>query len=167
MGLVYSRTLFLYCPQWKVKKLAVISFFKYLFFYRQAKTQHGVHSPFVFALVCSCFFCAEWKKQRFFPWNKERFKTLDLLFKKRLQNYFAAAAFEEVAFELHFIEDLSKTPKQTINSKSVWVFSGINTTREQWQKINFEESVRLDFFFWGVLFFKADQAKETFLLRIF
>lgn len=144
----------------------MISFFKYLLFCRFAKTQHSVHSPFVFSLVCSCFFCSKWKKQRFFPSNRKQFQALDSLFKKKLQNYFATIGPEETDYELHFMDDLNQIPRQALNPKSVWIFSGIDTAREQWKKISFKESVRLDFFFWGILFFKTDQAKESFLLRI-
>ncbi len=141
------------------------SFFQYLIFCLKATTHHGVHSPFVYQLTTNCFYTSEWRKKRTFPLTENGFQKMDMLFKQRLTSYFTKEG--RTQFKLSFQKELQPPPSVQPDENTVWVFSGIHSQREEWLKFSCQENIRLDFFYWGVLFFKTDQAKELFLLRIF
>ena len=141
------------------------SFFHYFLFCCKATTHHGVHSPFIFQLITNCFFNSEWLKIRRLPITADGFHKMDLLFKKLLKDYFAKN--EKNRFTLTFKNELKIPTAVQPDENSIWVFSGIHTQRKKWLAFSYKENVRLDFFYWGILLFKTDQAKETFLLRIF
>ena len=46
-------------------------YLKYFFFSLKATNQHGVHSPYLYALVCSCFYNSSWKSIRKLPLNNQ------------------------------------------------------------------------------------------------
>lgn len=142
-------------------------FLSYLQFLFQSTTHHGVHSPFIFDFIDHCFYNQEWRKKRFIPWNDKQLVKLDRLFKKQIQNYFSKTnPITQNKYDLHFLDwKIKPLPKQPSES-SLWVFSNTHTNRSQWHLFSQQAPLRVDFFFWGLVLFKTDQAKESFLLRI-
>ena len=141
---------------------------RYLWFCRRATNQHGVHSPFVFDFVCSCFYTPYWKSIRFFPWRREQFSKINTLFTHQIRQYFDKQnALTQVNYSLRFIDWSTKQfPTAAPKSNDIWVFSGVHHYRNAWQESATIAPVVLDFYFWGILCFKTDQAQQSFLLRI-
>ena len=90
-----------------------------------------------------------------FQWNKEH---LDLIYFDG--NHSKKATLDYFEFLL-----------PTITNNSVWIFDDIhwNTEMEQaWESIKNHPKVTatIDTFQWGIVFFRAEQAKENFVIRI-
>jgi hypothetical protein len=59
----------------------------------------------------------------------------------------------------------------TITNTTVWIFEGIHTSAEKdflWQTIKRHDkvTVTIDVFYWGFVFFRKEQAKEHFVIRV-
>jgi hypothetical protein len=59
----------------------------------------------------------------------------------------------------------------TIKNESYWIFDDINWSKDMndaWQiiKNHPEVSVSIDTFRWGIIFFRKEQAKENFVIRV-
>ncbi|MDT7832162.1 class I SAM-dependent methyltransferase [Flavobacteriaceae bacterium S356] len=85
-------------------------------------------------------------------------KTLDLI-------YFDGNHTKEAT--LRYFETCLKT----VHNKSVFIFDDINWSKEMrasWEEIKQHDdvTVTVDTFFWGIAFFRKEQAKEHFIVRV-
>lgn len=155
-------------------------FFPYLKFLLKSTNQHGVHSPFVYDLVTKCFYS---KKKAHL--EQESHSKLQKMF-LRILDYFEPETIWEVddtsveksfteTFDLVcFIDPHLKNYKHffpTINNDSVWLFYGIHINSENekiWEEIKKHEkvTVTIDTFDLGLVFFREEQAKEHFTIRV-
>lgn len=107
----------------------------YLKFLRQAKNEHGVHSPFVFDFVCQCLYQRKnqifRKELKLVFEEKLKNKTSDLNLKRwllihRIITYFKIENFVELTCsEGILVKNLDIYPKL---QKTFWSFSTVKTT---------------------------------------
>ena len=73
----------------------------YWTFKSKATNEHGVHSPFLFALVTFCFYNKHWKSIRKTPWEKEQQKKMGKAIFKQLEQFIEKAVIEFQIEALH------------------------------------------------------------------
>lgn len=154
-------------------------FFPYLKFLLKSTNQHGVHSPFVYDLVTKCFY-----GKTKYPELTSHNKTQKLFL--RIVDYFKPETIWEVndtSVEKPFTEtfDLVSFPQPdlknfeqllpTLTNDSVWVFFKIHSNSENektWKEIKNHEkvTVTVDTFRLGLVFFRKEQRKEHFTIRV-
>lgn len=157
---------------------------QYLKFLLKSTNAHGVHSPFVYNLVTKCFY------------NNTTFKTSKTVSKKeklllKITDYFKFKNNIRISELDNFIENsntydvvvFNKNHKKeitlkhftnllpTIHNDSVFVFDAIHNSEENmelWETIKQHPQVivTIDTFYLGLVFFRKEQAKEHFAIRV-
>ena len=158
------------------------TFFKFLL---KSQNQHGLHSPFVYDFVTKGLYKKKVKKIDFSKYNlfNNLSKKKQIILTKII-NYFN---IDEINFdEKNLPNTLDKTYKllyisnielinvfdfSNFNSKNIILINGIYQTKKKyktWQKIinNKEVTVSIDLFYFGLIFFRKEQAKEHFIIRV-
>lgn len=163
----------------------VISYLKFLW---ASTNQHGVHSPFIYSLVTQCLY-DKTKHPQYRSLNKKQ----QLIF--RLINYFQPKTSYEIS-EVSILKQFNLEPVTLINHQkidfiyfqkpcleefnkmlltrtndTVWVIANIYKTkknRQNWLAIQQHKTVTVtvDTFQLGIVFFRTEQAKEHFTIRI-
>ena len=189
----------------------------YLQFLWRATNEHGVHSPFVFALVTQCFYnkskTPEYGILKAKKTTQNTTKKTKLLF--RISHYFKpenvlgvgipdeittlalslgnpkakittlsknspTETLETASYNLiYFGNNLSKTTildyleqvLPTITNETLWLFDAVHRSsdaEEVWETIKKHPQVRVtvDTFIFGLVFFRKEQAKEHFVIRV-
>jgi len=149
-------------------------YIKYLFFKLKAKNQHSVHSPYIYALVCTCFYNNSWKSIRKLPLNKlnqdfyynciteklQKFNdesVVEFQIEKTVLNFNSGKLLNEWIEEFKF----KKEPHITL-------INNTHLQRENWNSfIKKKKYVYLDFFFYGIVIHRYQQRTESFFLKIF
>ncbi|MGB3150599.1 MAG: hypothetical protein WBB27_08025 [Maribacter sp.] len=160
-----------------------ISYLKFLF---SATNQHGVHSPFVYDFVTNCLYQ---KTERKLPVTEEvllksiayfNYKNIGLVndsivFKNQIRTLSKGISFTEMPFDLIYADEDSahfkQVSKNQIHNDSMLLIKGIYRPRkdsENWKEIKRMPQVRvtIDLFYCGIVFFRKEQAKEHFRIRI-
>ncbi|WP_299064773.1 class I SAM-dependent methyltransferase [uncultured Polaribacter sp.] len=122
--------------------------------------------------------CLETSKVAKDLFNKNNFKNIDLItgnFKETLPKSIINKQFDFIYFDgnhnkkatLNYFE----TCLPTINNNAVWVFDDIywsHEMKEAWLEIKKHPkvTVTVDVFYWGIVFFRKEQAKEHFKIRV-
>lgn len=154
-------------------------------FLLRATNQHGVHSPFVFDFVTKGLYKKEIKNN-----SLDKFPELNKLTKKeqkvfsKIEKYFK---IEQIYFDfetfsnnldnnfkillVRLIDKINTSEFNTLNSKHIIVVHGIHQkkeTTESWQEIisNKKATVTIDLYFFGLIFFRKEQVKEHFNIRV-
>ena len=156
----------------------------YLLFLLKSTNQHGVHSPFVFSFVTKGLYIKKYKcfsfrnyhqlknvskkKKKFFSKILYYFKIesieLDFLnFKNNKNNNFKALYISD-------LKDLLELNLAPLTSKHFILVDGIYADKKAntaWKNIinNENVTVSIDLFYFGLLFFRKEQAKEHFTIR--
>ena len=182
---------------------------EYFRFLIKSTNQHGVHSPFVYALVTKCFY--DRKKKRYYPKIKSIYRqqdkptlsykniTLidrllvylnykDALLLKNTPNLiqqiisfndqvFVSDTFDKNYYDLIYLDDsdytqnlLDKLLSKTHND-TLLLCSNIHRTKRNavvWYKIqkHTKITVTIDTYELGFVFFRKEQAKEHFVIRL-
>lgn len=151
-----------------------------------ATNQHGVHSPFVYSFVTRCLYAKPkfegsktmgvlLKSIAFF-----KIKTLDLITKnkaieRKIGKEFDLRIGQQKCYDLIYVDEASKVKlkaqKNSIHNDSILLIDNIHTTKdttELWNSLkqNTTVTVSIDLFYCGLLFFRKEQAKEHFKIRI-
>lgn len=159
-----------------------ISFIKFLF---SATNQHGVHSPFVYDYVTKCLYK---KKQLKLPTSlKILIKSLDYFkyhslrilgtnenIEETIKHYCPNISFTKNDTDVLFgsISDLNSSIEvNNLGNDSMLFLDGIHknpNNNESWEKLKVLEHVRVtvDLFYCGIIFFRKEQAKQHFKIRI-
>lgn len=162
----------------------------YLKFLLQSTNQHGVHSPFVYSLVTQCFY----KKRKYKPygnWNKKQqllYRLLKYFQPKALlevserpvlevfnlglliHKEVTKQSYDFVYFDKPSLQDFERyLPTQ--QNDSIWAVNNIYKSPEAqqiWQTIkeNPEVTVTVDTYHYGLVFFRKEQQKEHFVIRV-
>jgi len=164
--------------------------FKYLNFLFSSKNQHGVHSPFVYNFITRSLYGPTQIKG-----DKSRdillkgigyfnAKTVSLpkenqLLKNLIHRNYPDIQFDGNPFDILYMEHPEKFPlekgalqENTIHhNNSMVLIKSIHkdaNAEQLWEKIKRmdEVTVTLDFFHCGAVFFRREQAKEHFKIRI-
>ena len=159
-----------------------ISFIKFLF---SATNQHGVHSPFVYAYVTKCLYKRRQiklpitlkilvKSLDYFKYHSLRILGNDETIEETIKQYCPNISFTKNDTDVLFgsISDLNiGLEVNNLPNDSMLVLDGIHknpNNLESWEKLKALEHVRVtvDLFYCGVIFFRKEQAKEHFKIRI-
>lgn len=158
-------------------------FFKiksYLKFLWSSKNQHGVHSPFVYDFITKGLYKKTTKGQKL---TIEKIQNLSCKRKKillKIVNYFNvnqiftnirdANRLSDQKWNLVFLNNLD-SQKLIPNSNYFIVVNGIHKSEKtfsSWKNIikYKEATVTIDLFYFGLIFFREEQEKEHFILRV-
>ncbi|MFS4456286.1 hypothetical protein [Maribacter sp. 2304DJ31-5] len=156
---------------------------KFLF---SATNQHGVHSPFIYSFVTKGLYKKGSKKLSvtenvlvksiaYFDVKKVGLVNHSEELKIKLDSIFQDLNYRESPFDIIYADALSK-PFKTVSQKhihndSLLLLEGIykNKARTQrWKAIkNLDQvTVTIDLYYCGIVFFRREQAKEHFKIRI-
>lgn len=160
-------------------------FFSRLKFLIKSQNQHGLHSPFVYDFVTKGLYQKEKKSNSFDEYFE--LKTLSKKHQKVLSKtvtyfeidtiYFDSQKFIESSkkeFKILIINNihiLSKLNFDNLSSKHIILINQIykdNKTEKNWQNIikNKDITVSIDLYYFGLIFFRKEQAKEHFIIRV-
>ena len=151
-----------------------------------ATNQHGVHSPFVYKFVTQCLYTKVKfkglkvenvlvKSIRHFSFEKIKIDSNDACIEQRIQNELRLKVSYESPYDLIYFDDppekllLMYTNK--IHNDSMIILGNIHKNKSAtfiWDHLRNNEmvTVSIDLFYCGVLFFRKEQAKEHFKIRI-
>ncbi|WP_396638378.1 hypothetical protein [Maribacter sp. R77961] len=164
----------------------VYRFFARIKFLLSATNQHGVHSPFIYQFVT---------KGLYRKGTKNYSKTENVLFKCiayfnytqidlvndsnelkiKLNTIFQGLNYNNIPFDLIYADITSKPFKsiatQNIHNSSMLLLESIYKNKQQtkrWEAIKKLEkvTVTVDLYYCGIVFFRREQAKEHFKIRI-
>ncbi len=160
-------------------------FFRHLSFILSSTNQHGVHSPFVYALVTKCLY-----KKKKYTRDKSLNTVLKLLdyfnsttvcFKDRnnaleelMQQKFPEISSDESSRDFIYLDHLSEKNLEFLKkvdglkNDTIIFVNAIHKNYNHWNKLIAlkKVTVSIDTFYCGMLFFRREQAKEHFKIRI-
>lgn len=163
--------------------------FSYLKFWLTATNQHGVHSPFIYRFVTQCLYNkSRFKTDRstnillktiaYYKLTKIQVLTSDDHIEQQLSTHINGASITDTSKELIYLDPLNKQTlqeylihNQEISNDTMVYIPCIYKNRDRhtfWKKIKELEkvTVSIDMFYGGLLFFRKEQAKEHFKIRI-
>ena len=176
-------------PSFEGENQVKISLYKlkaYLKHLLKATNQHGVHSPFVYRYVSECLY----RKSKFKGSKSTKvllksisffsIKNLEIVSKgaqieNRIQKEFGQIISHEGPFDLIYLDspsvDILSIHQSKINNDSILLIENIYGNLEAtaiWKSLKQNEmvTVSLDLFYCGILFFRKEQVKEHFKIRI-
>ncbi len=157
-----------------------MQFLKYFIFLLTATNQHGVHSPFVFNYVTKCIY------------NKSKFsvkKSLNLLLKtlnyfnvstvncntdkteitNTIKHNFPNIEINNTSSEFIYFDSLKSFKLSKYTNDSIVFINNISNSNNDWKNIIKDEkiTVSINLFYCGILFFRKEQVKQDFKIRIF
>ncbi len=163
--------------------------FKHLGFLLTATNHHGVHSPFVYSFVTECLY--KFKKNKKQKTIDILFKSTSYFegksiflsqgyekYKEEIRNEFSLIQFEKLPFDLLLLNASAEreittliTDGKTLHNDSMILIDSIHkTSRNQklWHLVKTfsQVTVTIDLYYCGVVFFRKEQVKEHFKIRI-
>lgn len=161
-------------------------FIAFLSFIFSSTNQHGVHSPFVYDYVTNCLY----KKSRlrlsitqkilvksisYFDYKTIRLltgsKSLEQSIKKNFPAVTVVISKADVVFGSIQSLQSDQIDVHLLENGTMLLVDRIHKNKnnfEQWERLKNHKNVRvtLDLFYCGVIFFRKEQAKEHFKIRI-
>lgn len=161
-------------------------FLSYLPFLFSATNQHGVHSPFVYAYVTKCLYKKNklqlavplktlLKSIAYFGYGTVRLLENDKVLEKTVKANCPTISFthnrSDVIFGSIINFEINDIDSDKLQNNTMLILDDIHKNRknlENWEALKEQDEVRvtLDLFFCGVVFFRKEQAKEHFKIRI-
>lgn len=164
-------------------------FFSFLNFWVTATNQHGVHSPFVYRFVTQCLYSQPsftnnkslntlLKTIVYFKKNSIQLVTNDADLPKAIKKYVRDIELCSPSGEMLYLEKLDNETirhfiieNNALNNNSVIYVHKLyknKATYNHWKNIKELENVRvtIDMFYGGLVFFRREQVKEHFKIRI-
>ncbi len=149
-------------------------YFKFLFFKLYATNQHGVHSPFLYALVCFCFYNTSWNRKGLKPWKSKMHNRIAIEITKQLHLFVKQACTDFQIDLLKVIHTRNKTLAQWIEEQKIedkphiTLIDNLHLQRGSWNDFkNKSQYIHLDLFFYGIVIHRPQQTAETFFLKVF
>lgn len=160
---------------------STFSFFKFLL---KSQNQHGLHSPFVYDFVTKGLYTKQNNKSELidnYELNKLSKKQQNIL--SKIISYFNIDTIHfdykvfkntsDINYKLLFISDITKINElnfSKLSSKHFILIDGIyskKNTTNQWRELikNNHACVTIDLFYFAIIFFRKEQAKEHFIIR--
>lgn len=154
----------------------------YLSFLVTSVNQHGVHSPFVYQLVTKCLYAKKLSASISSPsFLQNTNKKQDTILQK-LNRYFLPKtwknatskkqfnSYDFILFEVPNVE-VFKNQIPLATNNSVFIVKNIYQNKkanQHWNKIiNLNKvTVSIDTFYLGIVFFRKEQAKQHFTIRV-
>jgi len=160
-------------------------FFKtisYIKFLLRSSNQHGVHSPFVYNFITKGLYTKETKKITISKHAelKKLSKKEQKVFSKIIeyfkidQLYFNVSSLEKdssIGIKLLYINELNKKTFLKNDPNYFVVINKIHKNKNVgsiWRKLirNKKATVTIDLFYFGLVFFRKEQVKEHFIIRV-
>ncbi|KAA2218095.1 MULTISPECIES: hypothetical protein [Maribacter] len=164
----------------------VFQLLSYLKFIIRSSNEHGVHSPFVYNFLTKGLYT---KRQRhipleehvltkaisYFNYKSIGFVDADDYIKDKLVANFDHLTFDTLPLDVIYVGvngTLFKSiSKASYHNDTMLMINGIHKNRERkvsWERIKKlpEVSVTMDLFHCGLVFFRKEQAKEHFKIRV-
>lgn len=161
----------------------------YLGFLFSSTDQHGVHSPFVYNYVTKCLYQKELsqgskvkdillKSMRYFSSKNVLFDGMDVEVQEMIKKKIPSLKPNRVPYDLIYIDKLNERNVSTyiignknIHNDTVVFINNIhknNNLEMQWGILKNNEKIRvtIDLFYCGLIFFRKEQAKEHFKIRV-
>jgi hypothetical protein len=159
-----------------------ISYIKFLI---RSTNQHGVHSPFVYNFITKGLYTKEIKnnsiseyselkklskkEQKVFSKIIAYFKIDQLYFDVKSSNKSEDKEYKIIYFKT--IEKIQSLKLNTFKTKDILIIHGIHQQKKttlRWQEIikSKEAKVTIDLFYFGLIFFRKEQVKEHFNIRV-
>ena len=152
-----------------------------------ANNQHGIHSPFVYNYATKCLYARP--KYKASKSIEVLLKSIDYFSAKhikvaisnskitnRIQQEFGLKSNEHPYYDIVYFKDISKGINSLLNKKQVHnntmvICDNIHRNKKNtslWENIKQleEVTVTIDLFYCGAIFFRKEQAKEHFKIRI-
>jgi hypothetical protein len=149
-------------------------YFRFLFFKLKATNQHGVHSPFLYALVCFCFYNTSRNRKKFKPWKSKMHNLIAIEISKQLQQFAKQASTDFQIDPLKVIHIRNKTLAQWIEEQKIedephiTLIDNLHLQRRSWNGFKIKSQyILLDLFFYGIVIHRPQQTAETFFLKVF
>lgn len=159
--------------------------FSYLKFLLKSSNQHGVHSPFVYAFVTQGLYKKEAINTELKDFNfKGKLSKKEMIILNKIIIYFKPASVITASnskntltnnkYNLLYLNNLSICELKKIHfiyPQSFFVIKNIyqdKTTLKNWLEITqLQKSiVTVNLFYFGLIFFRKEQAKENFIIRV-
>lgn len=151
-----------------------------------ATNQHGVHSPFVYSYVTQCLYTKPGfggaktvavllKTIAFFKIQTIEITPGNVDIEKRIRKEFNLNVGLKKCYDLIYIDGPSSMElsdyEHRVHNDSMLLINNIHATKdatESWNSLkqNAKVTVSIDLFHCGLLFFRKEQAKEHFKIRI-
>ncbi|RRQ47499.1 hypothetical protein DZC72_17330 [Maribacter algicola] len=158
----------------------------YLKFLIGSTNQHGVHSPFVYNFLTKGLYREKKKGMSvkehvlttsisYFKYKSIAFVYADDYIINRIVAIFGDLEFDTLPLDVIFVEENGKVftsiSKESYHNDTMLLISGIYKNKQRkvaWQNIKElpEVTVTIDLFHCGLVFFRREQAKEHFKVRI-
>lgn len=161
-------------------------FISYIQFLLTSTNQHGVHSPFVYNFITKGLYTKKRKNQSiaeyalttaisYFNYKRIGILPADNYIKERLYADFDNLDFDSAPFDVLFmhedIKSIDHIPSELYTNDSVMVVKDMykdQKAKNSWERIKelSQVKVTIDLFYCGLVFFRKEQAKEHFKIRI-
>lgn len=161
-------------------------FFSHLKFLSKATNEHGVHSPFVYAFVTKCLYSKTkfnvsktvnvlLKMLDYFNIQKIHLVNENATLSKTINEQFDTIEFDNSSADFIYINTLKNVDiysvllkNKAIHNESIIFIDCIIEDRELWNTLikNEKFTVSINLFYCGILFFRREQVKEDFKIRI-
>lgn len=161
-----------------------MSFFTYLKFLFSATNQHGVHSPFVYALVTKGLYVQKkysaqkslnllLKVLAYLPVNSVKLIGAKEVVKTNIMQYFPHIRLESSTIDFWYLSSLEEDVLTKIlvenrfKNDSVVFIDHIYQKKEAWEQLISSKkiTVSIDLFYAGLVFFRKEQVKQHFRIR--
>ncbi|NJB72370.1 hypothetical protein GGR42_002861 [Saonia flava] len=154
----------------------MFSFLAYIKFLFTSSDQHGVHSPFVYQYTTQCLYSKQKKSK-----NKTEnvfLKSIDYFNFKTIKTdnkglILTQDHYSQIPYDLVHLSEPKNAEiyLKNIHNDSMLLLKNIHKSIENekiWRQIknNKQVTVTLDLFYCGVIFFRKEQTKEHFKIRI-
>ncbi len=151
-----------------------------------ATNQYGVHSPFVYSYLTKCLYTKSkyqasksekivLKSIPYFSVEKIKISSKNSQIENLIRKEFKLTTSDNESYDLIYmnnpVEDILSIYKEKIHNDSAIFMGNIHRTKETtalWETLKHNEmvTVSIDMFHCGVLFFRKEQLKEHFKIRI-
>ncbi|KGK30692.1 MULTISPECIES: hypothetical protein [Cellulophaga] len=158
---------------------------RYLFFLFSSTNQHGVHSPFVYTLVTKGLYKKDkytsikslntaLKLLDYFKISEINLKDQNETFKALITEKFPNIGLDNNSESFIYLDNLSDKnvlflkELERFNNDTLIYINNINKNYAHWQALITLEKIKvsIDTFHGGILFFRREQVKEHFKIRI-
>jgi len=151
----------------------VIKIFDYIKFCAKSKTNHGVHSPFVYDLITSCFFNDKWIKKRRNIFTNESLKSNSLyiikVLKSFIKNYNGHNQSNQIILKICSKDNPLKSIEK-LNTKYtdfiLFIENSQNLRSIIKAMVKEKKYVLIDFYFWALVMKRNGNKPEYFKIGI-
>ncbi len=151
----------------------MIKIFDYIKFCAKSKTNHGVHSPFVYNLITSCFFNEKWIRKRKNIFTNKSLKNNSLYIIKELKSFMKNYNYHNQSNQIIlniYSKDNPLKSIEKLNKKytDFILFLENCQTLRPIIKIAVKEKkyVLIDFYFWALVLKRKGKQAEYFKIKI-